>query len=101
MDKNLTRIYDTHVKGKEVSGIGRFASSPEFVPQFQRDPESLKFEQNCLSQLVDISKKDDVEKNIQPISSNITNNIKTYNFEDALKELLEYEKQIEKLKSSS
>jgi hypothetical protein len=101
MDKNLTRIYDTHVKGKQVSSLGGYSNSPEFTPQFQRDPETLKFEQNCLSKLINISKQDDLNKNIQPIDNISNNTIKTYNFEDALKELLEFEKQVEELKSSS
>lgn len=101
MKDDLDRIYQTHVQGKQSLPLAHLSSGPEFVPQFQRDPESLKFEQNCLSQLVDISKKDDIEKNIQPINNTSFNSIKRYSFEDALRELKEFEDNLNKLKSSS
>jgi hypothetical protein len=101
MKDDLDRIYQTHVQGKQTLPLAHLSSGPEFVPQFQRDPESLKFEQNCLSQLINISKEDDIEKNIQPVNNSSTETIKRYSFEDALRELKEFEDNLNKLKSSS
>jgi len=101
MDKDLTRIYDTHIRGKQVSSLASFSNSPSFTPQFQRDPESLKLEQNCLSQMINISKQDDIEQNIQPTNNITTNTVKRYSFEDALRELKEFEDNLNKLNSSS
>ena len=101
MKDDLDRIYQTHVQGKQSLPLAHLSSGPEFTPQFQRDPESLKFEQSCLSQLANISKQDDVEKNIQPINNASSDSIKRYSFEDALRELKEFEDNLNKLKSSS
>lgn len=101
MKDDLDRIYQTHVQGKQSLPLAHLSSGPEFNPQFQRDPESLKFEQSCLSQLANISKQDDVEKNIQPINNVSSDSIKRYSFEDALRELKEFEDNLNKLKSSS
>jgi hypothetical protein len=101
MKDDLNRIYQTHVQGKQTLPLTHSSSGPEFMPHFQRDPENLKFEQSCLSQLINISKKDDIEKNIQPVNNIALGTVKRYNFEDALRELKEFEDNLNKLKSPS
>ena len=101
MKDDLNRIYQTHVQGKQTLPLAHPSSGPEFMPHFQRDPENLKFEQSCLSHLIKISKKDDIEKNIQPVNNIALGTVKRYNFEDALRELKEFEDNLIKLKSPS
>jgi hypothetical protein len=87
--KSLEQVYSSQVKGKN-SIILTPSSSPSFSPFFERDPQNQKLENDLINTFNSILSEE--EKTNPTIKPETSIGLKTYSFEDALKELYELEK---------
>jgi hypothetical protein len=86
---SLSDVYSRSVSGKASISLPLNSSSASFNT-FERDPEMIKMEKtflNCFKSVIDKEEEINPTKNIINNSNNTTNNIKTYNLEDAIREL--------------
>ena len=75
---NLDQVYTTRVNNHPVaSNLGLFTN-------FERDPLFTNLENNVLSKLNEV----DVVENKNEITSNLSNQVLSFGFEDAIKELI-------------
>ncbi len=89
MHKNLENIYSSQVRGKN-SILLTPSSGPSFSPSFERDPQNQKLENDLVNMFNSVlSEEEKINPTIKPETSI---GLKTYSFEDALKELYELEK---------
>lgn len=89
MHKNLENIYSSQVRGKN-SILLTPSSGPSFSPSFERDPQNQKLENDLVNMFNSVlSEEEKINPTIKPETSI---GLKTYSFEDALKELYEFEK---------
>jgi hypothetical protein len=87
--KNLENIYSSQVRGKN-SILLTPSSGPSFSPSFERDPQNQKLENDLVNMFNSVlSEEEKINPTIKPETSI---GLKTYSFEDALKELYEFEK---------
>jgi hypothetical protein len=87
--KNLENIYSSQVRGKN-SILLTPSSGPSFSPSFERDPQNQKLENDLVNMFNSVlSEEEKINPTIKPETSI---GLKTYSFEDALKELYELEK---------
>jgi hypothetical protein len=87
--KNLENIYSSQVRGKN-SILLTPSSGPSFTPFFEKDPQNQKLENDLVNMFNSVlSEEEKINPTIKPETSI---GLKTYSFEDALKELYELEK---------
>jgi hypothetical protein len=82
---NLGDVYSNQVKKTRISGISSFSGS---LPNIQKDPTIMRLEHDVFSKFNEISEPEPVQ-NIQPLVS-----VKTLSPEEAMKELLEMERNL-------
>jgi hypothetical protein len=88
---SLEQVYSSQVKGKN-SVFLMPSSGPSFSPSFERDPQNQKLENDLINMFNSVLSE---EEKVNPtIKTEKSIGLKTYSFEDALKELYELEKQI-------
>jgi hypothetical protein len=90
---SLTNIYNNQVKGKQSVSNLSFGSKFPFI---ERDPKFKKLETDVFSKLIDISEKDNKERNVV-INTNNNINLQNYSFEDAIRELSNFYKKAPQL----
>lgn len=89
VNKSLEQVYSTQVKGK--SSIGLMPSSgPSFSPSFEKDPQNRELENSLLNMFKNVLKEEE-KINPPPIEQKPVS-LKTFSFEDAIKELAEMHK---------
>ncbi len=89
MHKSLENIYSSQVRGKN-SILLTPSSGPSFTPFFEKDPQNQKLENDLINTFNSVlSEEEKINPTIKPETSI---SLKTYSFEDALKELYELEK---------
>jgi hypothetical protein len=82
---NLGDVYSNQVKKTRISGISSFSGS---LPNIQKDPTIMRLEHDVFSKINEISEPESQSvQSIQPLVS-----VKTLSPEEAMKELLEIEK---------
>lgn len=82
MDKSLSDIYSSSVRGKRSHFYSMGSNS---FSEFERDPNLIKLENSVFGKIRELTK----EEEEQPIKKLPQNELKTYSVEDAIRELKE------------
>lgn len=81
MDKSLSDIYSSSVRGKRSHFYSMGSNS---FSEFERDPNLIKLENSVFGKIRELTKEEEL-----PIKKLPQNELKTYSVEDAIRELKE------------